>query len=203
MGVIEEIESMVQRNALAGAQLEFNTTLNYKDQGKPSAEILKESATNLLRNISLIHEKYNISKEEISTLLLPDLKTIAEIADHLKDVISDVSSDLNRGLSITTQIRDYAKMSEIKPGDEVVDIGFLLRSYQDRYRQDFDRIGINYTVEGPEAAVVKADETHINSIFSNLILNAKDALEEIESGQAKEITVTVEKRETLFHNCCR
>ena len=63
MGVIEEIESMVQRNALAGAQLEFNTTLNYKDQGKPSAEILKESATNLLRNISLIHEKYNILYE--------------------------------------------------------------------------------------------------------------------------------------------
>jgi hypothetical protein len=43
------------RNALAGAQLEFKTTLNYKDQGKPSAEILKGSATTLLKNIADLH----------------------------------------------------------------------------------------------------------------------------------------------------
>ncbi len=46
-----------------------------------------------------------------------------------------------------------------------------------------------------ETAIVKADETHINSIFSNLILNAKDALEEIETDRPKEIRVTVEKRD--------
>jgi len=85
------------RNALAGAQLEFKTTLNYKDQGKPSAEILKDSATTLLKSISLIHEKYNIARKEIVTLLLPELKTIAEIADHLAGVHTDVSSDLDRG----------------------------------------------------------------------------------------------------------
>jgi signal transduction histidine kinase len=183
------------RNALAGAQLEFKTTLNYKDQGKPSAEILKESATKLLKNIAELHSEFKIPRERIATLLLPELKTIAEIADHLGVVISDVSSDLDRGLSITTQIRNYAKMSEIKPGEEAIDIGRLLRTYEDRYRQDFERIGITYAVEGLEEAVIKADETHINSIFSNLILNAKDALEEVETEQAKEIKVTVEKRD--------
>ena len=188
------------RNALAGAQLEFKTTLNYKDQGKPSAEILKEFATTLLKNVADLHSEFNIPREKIATLLLPELKAIAEIADHLKDVISDVSSDLDRGLSITTQIRDYAKMSEMKPGDEAVDIGFLLRSYKDRYKLDFERIGITYAVEGPETVVVKADEVHINSIFSNLILNAKDALEEVETGQAKEIKVTVDKRDDESEN---
>jgi|GEM_PF-625579 len=183
------------RNALTGAQLEFKTTLNYKGQGKPSAEILKESATNLLKNISVIHEKYNIPRGEIATLLLPELKTIAEIADHLSQVHAGVSSDLDRGLSITTQIRDYARMSELKPGSETVDIVPLLKSYGDRYRQDFERLGISYSLEGQESAVVKADETHINSIFSNLILNARDALEEIDSGRSKEIKVKVETKE--------
>jgi signal transduction histidine kinase len=183
------------RNALAGAQLEFKTTLNYKDQGKPSAEILKDSATNLLKNISVIHEKYNIPRGEIATLLLPELKTIAEIADHLAGVHADVSHDLDRGLSITTQIRDYARMSELRPGNDSVDMVSLLKSYGDRYRQDFERIGITYTVEAPESAIVKADETHINSIFSNLVLNAKDALEEIEADQPKEIKITLEKRD--------
>jgi len=50
------------RNALSGAQLEFNTILNYKNKGKPSAEILKDSATSLLKNITLIHEKYGIPR---------------------------------------------------------------------------------------------------------------------------------------------
>jgi signal transduction histidine kinase/predicted hydrocarbon binding protein len=183
------------RNALAGAQLEFKTTLNYRDRGKSSAEVLKESATNLLKNISQVHEKYSIPREEIANLLLPELKTIAEIADHLAGVHADVSHDLNRGLSITTQIRDYARMSELKPGHESIDIIPLLKSYGDRYSQDFDRIGITYTVEGLETAVVSGDETHINSILSNLVLNAKDALEEVEVDRPKEIKATVEKRD--------
>ena len=189
------------RNALAGAQLDFKTTLNYKDQGKPSAEILKESATGLLKNISELHEEFQIPREKIATLVLPQIKTIAEIADHLAGVHADVSHDLDRGLSITTQIRDYARMSELKPGNELIDIVPLLKNYGDRYSQDFDRIGISYSVEGIEDAVVKADEIHMNSIFSNLILNAKDALEEQDAegrGQRagrKEINVTVERKE--------
>ena len=183
------------RNALSGAQLEFNTILNYKNKGKPSAQILKDSATSLLKNITMIHEKYGIPRGEIATDFIPELKTIAEIADHLSGVHSGVSCDLDRGLSITTQIRDYARMSEMKPGDTPVDIVALLKEYTDRYRQDFERIGITYTVEGIDKAIVKADEIHLNSIFSNLILNARDALEECKIERSKEIKVTIEKKD--------
>ena len=40
---------------------------------------------------------------------------------------------------------------------------------------------------------MKADDIHMNSIFSNLILNAKDALEESEYDRQKEIGITVDK----------
>jgi len=79
----------------------------------------------------------------------------------------------------------------MRSGDTPVDIVALLKEYADRYRQDFGRIGITYTVEGVDKAIVRADEIHINSIFSNIILNAKDALEEL-GGEGKEIRVTVE-----------
>jgi len=180
------------RNALSGAQLEFKTILNYQNQGKPSTGMLKESATTLLKNISLLHEEYQIPREKIASLFLPQLKTIAEIADHLADVHAGVSSDLDRGLSITNQIREYARMSEFKKGEEPVDLVSLLKDYENRYRQEFERIGITYTLEGLETAIVKANETHINSIFSNLVLNAKDALEE-QDAENKVITISVEK----------
>ena len=182
------------RNALAGAQLEFKTTLNYKDHGKPSAEILKNSATDLLKNISDLHEEYGIPREKIATLVLPQLKTIAEIADHLSGVYSDVSKDLDRGLSITTQIRDYARMSELKPGNTPIDIVEMLKGYNDRFRHDFQRIDIAYFVEGLNKAIVRAEEIHLDSIFGNLIRNAKDALEEYESDREKEIRITVGRK---------
>ena len=182
------------RNALADAQLEFKTTLNYKDKGRPSSEILKDSATSLLKNISQIHEKYSIPREEIATHLVPEIKTIAEIADNLSAVHSGVSRDIDRGLSITSQIRDYAKMSELKKGYDKVDLMALLRGYQDRYSRDFESYNIKYSVEGPENITVCADEIHINSIFTNLINNARDAL--IEQGaENREIRVIVEERD--------
>ena len=180
------------RNALSGAQLEFKTTLNYKNRDKSATVVLKDSATTLLKNISRIHEEYSIPREKIATLFLPQLKTIAEIADHLSEIHAGVSSDLDRGLSITNQIRDYARMSEFKKGKEPIDVVSLLKEYENRYKQDFERIGITYSVEGLETAVVKADETHLNSIFSNLILNARDALEE-QGAEEKAISVNIEK----------
>lgn len=101
-------------------------------------------------------------------------------------------------LSLTRKIFEsyvWPSLSEFKKGEADVDIVPLLRSYGDKYQQDFQRIGVAYTVEGLQSAIVRADETHINSIFSNLILNAKDALEEVEADRPKEIRITVEKRD--------
>lgn len=48
-----------------------------------------------------------------------------------------------------------------------------------------------------EKACVRADETHLNSIFSNLIINAKDAIEESKSANG-EIMVSVEQPGNQF-----
>ncbi|MCD6585457.1 MAG: HAMP domain-containing histidine kinase [Desulfobacteraceae bacterium] len=171
------------RNALAGAQLEFTTCHNYKESGKTVVEVLKEAATSLLKNINDVHERFKVPREEIAKHFIPEIKLIAEISEHLSITISGVSRDLDRGLAITKQIRDFAKLAEMRPGTDEVDLMALLNHYKDQYRKDFEAANINYTVTGPEHLVIKAEETHLNSIFSNLILNAKDAI--IEKGQGK------------------
>lgn len=55
-------------------------------------------------------------------------------------------------------------------------------------------------MQGLESAIVSADETHINSIFSNLVLNVKDALEEVDSARPKEIKVAVDKQKDQTHD---
>jgi signal transduction histidine kinase len=186
------------RNALAGAQLEFKNALNYQGKGKSSSEVLKEVATILLKKISKIHEKYNIPKETIASDFIPELKTIAEISDTLSNIHSGVSRDIDRGLAITSQIRDYARMSEMKKGDTLVDIVPMLKDYKNQYKTEFIKLGINYSVSATDNAFVKADEIHLNSIFSNLILNAKDALSESQTDQP-EIKIKVEVVQDQFN----
>jgi len=184
------------RNALAGAQLEFKTILNYKEQGFSATDAIKQATTHLFETIEQLHKKYDIPKEEIVQGAVPYLKEISSILSELSRTMEGVHHDLERGLSITNVIRDYAKMSEIKPGDTPVDLVPPLREFENRYRKDFERIGIRYSVEGVDKAIVWGEEIHIAAIFSNLILNARDALEEYETENQKTIKVEVGREDT-------
>ena len=86
------------RNALAGAQLELEAALNYNNMDASCAAVLQNSATALLKNVSRIHEEYNIPKEKIVQDFISELKTIANIAHHIGVILSGVSQDLDRGL---------------------------------------------------------------------------------------------------------
>jgi len=180
------------RNALAGAQLEFEAALNYRKLGKSSTELIRDAAASLLKNFKNMQETYGIPKEEIAAKIIPEFVKINELTEHIRKTLLGVSNDIDRGLAITNLIREYAKTSEIKPGDEEVDVMTLLRSYERRYGEEFGKDGIRYVVEGPDTLIVKAEETHMNSIFDNLIRNARDALAEA-NVPSPEIRVKVEQ----------
>ncbi len=180
------------RNALSGTQLELNNALNYQGKGTSFSGVLKDAATQLMKSINEIHETYKIPKDTILSNFIPELKTIAEISDSLSEIHSDVARDIDRGLAITNKIREYAKISELKKGNARVDIAEILKAYAGEYKQAFEAHGIAYSLEGPDKCILKGDETQLNSIFSNLILNAKDALADC-GRENPEIRVTVEK----------
>jgi len=67
----------------------------------------------------------------------------------------------------------------MKKGDTRIDLVQLLKSYLNQYSQVFETHNITYRITGTDRPMlIFADETHLHSIFSNLILNAKDALVE-------------------------
>ena len=179
------------RNALTGAQLELKAVLDYREQGKGATEIIKEAATQLLKQIKDLQTEYQIPKDQITLTLIPSIKKIAEVIESLSETHQDVYHDLERGLSITSLIRDYAKLSELRPGNDSVDIVAMLKGYETKYAKDFSNHMIRYSVTGPDTLILQGDETHFNSIFSNLILNARDALIETNK-EDKEIRISLE-----------
>jgi signal transduction histidine kinase len=182
------------RNALTGAQLEMKAVLDYQEKGKAATEVIKEAATNLLQKIKTLQAEYQIPKDLIAQTLIPSIKEIAQVIEFLAGTHQDVYHDLERGLSITSQIRDYAKMAELRSGNDPVDLAALLKGYETRYAKDFGDQKIRYSFSGPDSLILKGDETHFNSIFTNLILNARDALLEIEKDD-KQIHVSIETTE--------
>jgi signal transduction histidine kinase len=182
------------RNALTGAQLEMKAVLDYQEKGRAATEVIKEAATNLLQKIKTLQAEYQIPKDLIAQTLIPSIKEIAQVIEFLAGTHQDVYHDLERGLSITSQIRDYAKMAELRSGNDPVDLAALLKGYETRYAKDFGDQKIRYSFSGPDSLILKGDETHFNSIFTNLILNARDALLEIEKDD-KQIHVSIETTE--------
>ncbi len=181
------------RNALAGAQLEIKAAMHYRNNREPATDSLKKSVAVLVENISQMHQDSSSAKDKIILDSLRELKQINETADHLSEIISGVSNDIERGLSITTLIRDYSKLYEIKAGDTPVDIFRVLKRFSREYKINFREHGIQYRVNCGGSVFYNADETHLNSIFSNVILNARDALVDDATDQP-EIIVTVENK---------
>ncbi len=179
------------RNALAGAQLELKSLDNFTNNNKNVTEIIKDNLAHLLENINKIHKEYNIPKEKIIEYFIPDIKEAFELTENLSEVLSGISLDVNRGLSITNQIRNYAKMHEFLPGNNVVDFSSLLKTYKYKYQNDFKNNHIRFLVSSVDDANIKADKEHINSILTNLIFNAKDALIENQNNNGV-ISVTLE-----------
>jgi signal transduction histidine kinase len=136
------------------------------------------------------HREYDIPRERILEEALPHIKEITGRLSDLSQALSGVDNDLKRGLSITNQIHEYARLSELKPGSDQIDLMALFRGYEDRNSRGLESHAISYVVEGPDSLIVRSEETHMNSIFSNLINNAKEALLEHETKNG-EISITV------------
>lgn len=182
------------RNALAGAQLETKTAMHYGSDRVPATDRLKASVAVLLKNISGIRlDPDDSENESIISDSVRELKQIEAIADFLSGFISGVSDDIERGLSITSQIHEYAKLHEVKAGRIPVNIFLVLDRLGREYGTDFSVQGIQYVVTCPKTLSFRSDETHLNSIFSNLILNARDALVDHAVAEPK-ISVDVEQK---------
>ncbi len=164
------------RNALTGAQLEIEAATHYQNSEKTSTEIIKDHTSTLVEKWLTLAEQYHIPQERIVSDVIKKLEKINVTADHLADTLSGILNDIERGLSITTQIHNYSKLNIIQVGDTPLDIVKMFKKFKHEYKNEFVKHGIKYTVSSRDNLFLKADEVHFNSIFSNLILNARDAL---------------------------
>jgi signal transduction histidine kinase len=166
------------RNAIAGAQLEILSIRDYKNTKQSAPQAIHRVAVTLLKEMDRLHQQYRIPRKKIAEQFIPAIKNLATIVEALDEVISSVELDLRRAMDITTQIRDYAKLAELRAGSGTLNLVYLINEILAKHQKVNAGIDFIFDRDAEDPVTIRGDEMHMNSIFNNLILNAIEALED-------------------------
>ena len=161
------------RNALVGSQLVIEQALGY-DKPEPHVSLSLANSRNLKE--TFIYLKERLPEEDLDQVLTI-LRKIFANEEHVDEVLKVIYKSVSRGLSITQQIMDYARIGrEIASGNVLHMDPFifdLVQGYQADFAEDGIEMDINLTADDSH---ITGRESHFISIVSNLLLNARDAV---------------------------
>lgn len=169
------------RNALAGAKLVISKVLP-ENGGRES---ICAQNSNLLKDIYLtIRDK--IEKDSLNSVAL-NMKKLNDNERDLDQILRLVRDGTERGLKITKQIMEYTHVGATKRGKVTIRLEEVVRSIINETKDELEKYQISLQTE-IEKVEIQGEENHFHSIIKNLVLNAKDALCDIEKERLIKIT---------------
>lgn len=173
------------RNALSGAKIMIE-----KGMGAGSRGVIDDTAEELKRLFLTACER--LDADELSGFK-KGIQNIARNERLLDETLRSVHRSIQRALAITALIMDYSRIGFSRRGRESVDLAEIARTIISESQASFAQHGVEASVHAPVPCTLLANEAHLYSILKNLIINAFDALCEVEDGRARKIAVQVER----------
>jgi signal transduction histidine kinase len=176
------------RNALSGAKLLVE---------KGMAEVDEDGKSLIDRTASELQKMYMIAQERIDADALArfrsSLYSVAQNERLLDDVLRSVHRSVEQALSITSTIMEYSRIGYSQPGSDLVDPIVLAGSVLAESSEVFAERGIAATVHADGACFLRGTEAHFYSMLKNLVVNASDALSEVEDDRSRLLIVDVHR----------
>jgi signal transduction histidine kinase len=176
------------RNALSGAKLLLERGMGRASEGERS--VIDETANELKRIFLMGREQ--LDPEAFATLQA-SIRHIARNERMLDEIIQDLDRAVRRALSITTLIMEYSRVGYSKRGTDLVDLAQLARLVVAESAAQLTQHSVEATVQVEGACVIRGVETHAYSILKNLLLNAYDALLEVDDGRRRQIELRLRR----------
>ncbi len=185
------------RNALVGPKLVIQHILG-QDGSKPYESIS-------LKNSRRLKEIYLLVKDSIpAETLQTTLKAMQEIfqnEEQIDDSLNMIYEAVSKGLNITQLIMNYSKVGNEQSGKIQIDLNYLLQNIVEQYKKDWSEQRIIFRLDlTKEKSQILGLETHIESVYKNLLLNAKDALldKTLTNGKEKAIEIKTQTLNNRF-----
>ena len=127
------------------------------------------------------HEMYNalypamVAIDKLKNNVLKDQLSIQQIQHLLKMAESSV----DRAINMTEAVTHYSRIESEKKV-EVFDVNSLINEILESHKSRIEELGVDITLELKEEINCLCHKNHAFSIFNNLIINALDALSDVE-----------------------
>jgi signal transduction histidine kinase len=174
------------RNALSGAKILLEEGMGAAEE--PS--LVDQTANELKQAFLIAHDR--LDAENLARVRT-HIQRIARNERKLSDILESVTSSVQRALSITTLIMQYSRIGYSQRGSSPVDLVALSRTVLAESSDAFAEHRIDATVVAEGHHVVLGDEAHLYSIVKNLVINAFDALREVDDSRQRSLVVAVDR----------
>lgn len=161
------------RNALGAARYPLAALIPI--DANMSGSTLENQATADVHALQVLAARDSLSAE--------DIKQLRQLVEGLKerqalqsDLLRRLHSGLQRGLSITGEILEYAHAGHLTAGQEPLAIGALVQQLAGELRERTEREGVTLELHVAADLQVRVKEEHAFAILRNLMANACDAL---------------------------
>lgn len=168
------------RNALAGAIIMMDNV--FKDEHS----LCEYNAERLGELFDLIQADIPEQKFDQTLDYLQSIEHDAQVID---EVLHSVKKSLGRAMGVTTEILEYSRLGHSQAGQEPVYLQPLIEEIVASHRQLFFEQGIILTASLNAQQPIVGRDMHFHSIINNLVINARDALLEIEDVREKRIEI--------------
>jgi signal transduction histidine kinase len=184
------------RNALSGAKILIEKGMGAGSQSGQS--LIDESAGELTRLYVLARER--LDADELSSYR-SGVQVIARNERMLHEILESVLVAIQRALAITALIMEYSRVGFSRRGVDVIDVATIARSIVAESTASFEQQSVRAQIQAERACLLRGNEAHLYSILKNLIINAFDALCEVQDGRTRCLTIQV--RSELERVVCR
>ena len=172
------------RNALAGTGMLLHTILQ-------NEKSLCEANPELLGQLFEAVEPYLPDDQKASVLAL--FAKIDKNEESLDRVLRLIKQHIDRALEISKLLLSYAELGQSQVERKPISLQQLLQQLVQEHQQVFAEQGIALSFSGEATECVLGNNTHFHSIFNNIILNARDALLEVQDERSKEIRLLLDE----------
>jgi signal transduction histidine kinase len=176
------------RNALSGAKLLIEKGMG--DGRKDGLSVVDSTAGELKALFLLARAK--LDADELNQFRR-GLQEVARNERLISDTLVSVNRSVERALSITSLIMEYSRIGYSRPGEDLVDLAAVVHGVLAESDERFKEHGIVVAVhvDGDVDCRLVGNDAHFYSIVENLVVNAMDALSEVDDDRQRSLTVSL------------